>query len=412
MSKKIFRVFSIFFLMIITLVACGDKGKIAIQVETQMKVGETYQIKYELENIEESIELSWKVSDTGMAELDSEKLTIKALKEGVFTLTVMAKTGEVASKEIMVEKGEGIAKYTILLELNGGELDVNLTEYDGLKDITLPIPKKEGYEFVGWYNTRDFSGNSFTEISKGETGNKTFYAKWKEIEIVDIYIIDLELNGGVSENIPDSYDGTVDIVLPIPTFAGYEFKGWYENPEFMGEPVEKILKGSTGNKEYYARWETIDYKITYELNGGEIENTPNSYTVESQTIVLQIPSKDGFVFKGWYETPEFLGEKIEKIVAGSTGDKELFAKWEEIKDEQTDRDYYIITYILNGGTMANAQSTYDGTEKVYLYTPLRKGYHFMGWYTTANFSGSPIDIIEEGTTGDITLYAKWVFANK
>ena len=121
MSKKIFSIISIFFLMLITLAACSEKGKIAIQVETVMKVGETYQIKYELENINNSVELSWKVSDTGMAKLDSDKLTIFALKEGTFVLTVTAKTGEVSSKEIRVEAGENAIKYSISYELNGGE---------------------------------------------------------------------------------------------------------------------------------------------------------------------------------------------------------------------------------------------------------------------------------------------------
>ena len=165
MSKKILSLFTIFSLMLLTLVACGTNGKITMQVVPEMKVGETYQVKYELENIDESVELSWKVSDTGMAELDSEKLTVKALKEGTFTLTVAAKTGEVASKEIKVVKGETpLTKYTITYELNGGTINKNQLEYYESGEIALPVPTKMGYEFDGWYRQSNFSGKVVERI--------------------------------------------------------------------------------------------------------------------------------------------------------------------------------------------------------------------------------------------------------
>ena len=45
--------------------------------------------------------------------------------------------------------------------------------------ISLPIPTKESYIFVGWYENEDFSGDAVLEIPKGSSGNKTFYAKWR-----------------------------------------------------------------------------------------------------------------------------------------------------------------------------------------------------------------------------------------
>ena len=330
MSKKIFSIISIFFLMLIALVACSEKAKIAIQVETVMKVGETYQIKYELENIDNSVELSWKVSDTGMAKLDSDKLTILALKEGTFILTVTAKTGEVSSKEIIVEKGETPLKYTISYELNGGKLDTQTKEYDGLTEIVLPIPEKEGYQFLGWYETSDFTGEALEKILVGTTGNKTFYAKW-EMASKEKYNITLELNGGQTEVTLKEYDGTVEVVLPVPKFAGYSFIGWYETPEFTGEKIEKISVGSTGDKTFYAKWETIEYIITYYLNGGQIKDAQSAYTVESQEIVLATPTRRGYVFDGWYKNENFSGEKVEKIEAGSTENQTFYAKWQKEK---------------------------------------------------------------------------------
>ncbi len=407
MSKKIFSIISIFFLMLVTLVACSEKGKIAIQVETEMRVGETYQIKYELENIDETIDLSWKVSDTGMAKLDSDKLTILALKEGTFILTVTAKTGEVSSKEVTVEKGEKPLKYTITLELNGGQVDFIPNEYDGLKEVILPIPQKEGYNFLGWYENIDFDGKVVEKISVGEIGNKIFYAKWEGIPTIEKYTITLELNGGQVDSIPNEYDGIEEVVLPIPVFTGYTFEGWYETAEFTGNKIEKITIGSVGNKKFYAKWEVIEYKITLELNGGQAEFIPSIYTIESQDILLPIPTLDGYVFLGWYEKAEFTGEVVDKISAGSVGNKDFYAKWEKEMIDETKPEYYKISYELNGGTLSNAPNKYDGKETIYLYTPLRPGYHFLGWYDNADFTGEKIEVIEKGSSGDIILYAKW-----
>jgi Listeria/Bacterioides repeat len=65
-----------------------------------------------------------------------------------------------------------------------------------------------------------------------------------------------------------------------------------------------------------------------ELNGGT--NYPSaitSYTIASQTITLGTPSKFGFVFDGWYDTANFDNVAVTDIATGSTGDKELYAKW-------------------------------------------------------------------------------------
>jgi uncharacterized repeat protein (TIGR02543 family) len=82
--------------------------------------------------------------------------------------------------------------------------------------------------------------------------------KW-EYKILNIknekYAITLELNGGTIETSLYEYDGTVDVELPIPTKEGRVFAGWYDNSEFSGSPVEKILAGESCDKTYYAKWE-------------------------------------------------------------------------------------------------------------------------------------------------------------
>jgi len=71
------------------------------------------------------------------------------------------------------------------------------------------------------------------------------------------------------------------------------------------------------------------YSITWELNGGnwgEVEHK-DSYTRFDEDYTLPAPTKDGFVFAGWYEASDFSGLPTVVLGAGSVGDKEYYAKW-------------------------------------------------------------------------------------
>ena len=74
--------------------------------------------------------------------------------------------------------GKKAKTYSIKFELNGGVLTNAPTEYSDDKKLTLPTPTKEGETFGGWYENSAFTGNAVTEIAKGSSGDKTFYAKW------------------------------------------------------------------------------------------------------------------------------------------------------------------------------------------------------------------------------------------
>lgn len=53
-------------------------------------------------------------------------------------------------------------------------------------------------------------------------------------------------------------------------------------------------------------------------------------------------------------------------------------------------------------------ATYDGTTEITIPDPYKEGYTFDGWYQSSDFSGSKVTAIAVGTSGDITLYAKWI----
>ena len=71
---------------------------------------------------------------------------------------------------------------------------------------------------------------------------------------------------------------------------------------------------------------------------------------------------------------------------------------------------YTITYELDGGTNApeNPAGYNVETETITLKDPVKTGYAFDGWYKTEDFTGEAVTEITQGSTGNITLYAKWI----
>lgn len=147
------------------------------------------------------------------------------------------------------------------------------------------------------------------------------------------------------------------------------------------------------------------YNITYVLNGGTNNSAnPTTYQSTSGTIMLQDPVREGYVFAGWYIDPAYIIQ-ITQIDKGNSGDITLYANWEKNTSSETE---YSITYILNGGTNDSGNpTTYRvDSDTIILRSPTRKGYTFVGWYRDSEFTDAITQILS-GSTGDITLYAKW-----
>ena len=278
--------------------------------------------------------------------------------------------------------------YTVEFDTFGGtDIEKQYIEEDSC--ATAPATaNRTGYTFKSW--AFDFS----TPIVE----NTVISAKWNVIT----YNIEYVLNGGENNSLnPTIYTiESEDIVLQIPSKTGYDFIGWYTD-KALTEKVEDVATGSYGAKKFYAKWTPTVYAIEYELNGGE-NNSANltSYTIESEDVVLQSPSKTNYDFVGWY-ADETLTEKVEKISVGSYGNRKFYAKWTPI--------VYTIEYELNGGKNNSLNpNTYTIESKdIILQTPGKEGYDFVGWYQTADFSDKKITKIPLGSTGNKKFYAKW-----
>ena len=155
--------------------------------------------------------------------------------------------------------------------------------------------------------------------------------------------------------------------LPVPSKTAYTFLCWYDAPAPGGNLVSSITASDSGDKTLYARWEPVNYSITY-IDGedGTTELTglaPTTYTIESGATLPTSASKEGYMLLGWYVDKWFNGSSVIAISAGTYGDKTFYAKWFELGKPLALDDGELIVdageeFILNlkdtitGGTVA------------------------------------------------------------
>ena len=192
----------------------------------------------------------------------------------------------------------------------------------------------------------------------------------------------------------------------------------------VGEYNVKINFFSSGNdkylstkEQYYGLADGVTYHITesisekiitYVLNGGDNHaDNPSVYTVGTE-VELNVPTRVGYIFGGWYTTPDFkAGTQIEKIGKDSEEDITVYAKWTEESAAQ-----YSIKYVLNGGEHSSIAfpTRYTGETDVSIPPAKKAGHIFVGWFYDEDFTMAA-DVIKKGIQGNLTLYAKFVKSN-
>ena len=281
-------------------------------------------------------ELSYSSSDESVATVDNNGV-ITAVSQGEATITAVTTDGTNRSVTCEVT----VVKPVTEIILNATEVEMMPGETFQLTSVVKP---EDATNTAVSYRTDAWG---VAEVS--QTGLITAYRGGQAVITVSAqdgsgvvaqcvvnvpFTIEYELNGGTNaENNPTKYyvNRAGEVVLNAPTKEGYTFEGWYENAYYW-DPVE-FTEGTTGNKVLYAKWTPIQYSITYHLNGGtNTTYNPESYTIETYTITLEDASREGYIFKGWYEDAEFTTQ-VTDIPEESMGDIVLYAKWEEIQPE-------------------------------------------------------------------------------
>ncbi len=308
-----------------------------------------------------------------------------------------------------------LAHYAIAYDLGGGFNNAaNPDSYTiESETIVLADPSKPGCAFIGWFSDADFLTEA-TSIPAGSSGDKTFHAKFGEIQ----YTVTFDAQGGTVETgsklvSPGDTYGT----LPTPTRTGHEFGGWYDG---IGGSGSLYAYGTTvvltENQTLYAKWTPISYAITYVLNNGDnhAEN-PTTYAITDTPVILKDPTRAGYSFGGWFTSASFSsGTETTGIATDSTGNKSFYAKWTV--------NTYSVSFDPSGG---DAITTVINVEygKAYGTLPSSKktGESFLGWWTDPACTGNKVtDKTILTTASDHTLYAKhmpptdggWVFHDK
>ena len=286
-----------------------------------------------------------------------------------------------------------VIAYFIELRQSSGNWMQNIP-YTVEEEVKLPIPTREGYEFIGWVGEDIIDAQINVTIPRGSTGFRLYAAHWA----LENYTITLDTSGG---NALDNIRYTVKsdpIILPTPTRNGYEFSGW--TGEGITTPQTEVIipTGSTGNKAYTANWKAIEYTITLDTNGGPVVS-PIKYTVED-SFTLPYPLRPGYEFVGWTLDGSGMIPAMPLIIYhGTTGDLRYKAEWRLAE--------YTITMDLNGGS-GQEKVVYTMTDEDFeLPTPTRNGYEFVGWTGERITTPQTSVKIPKGSTGNKAYTANW-----
>ena len=286
-----------------------------------------------------------------------------------------------------------VINYIIELRQSYGDWMQNII-YTVEQEVKLPIPTREGYEFIGWVGEDIIDAQINVTIPRGSTGFRLYAAHWA----LENYTITLDTSGGDAlDNI--RYTAKSDpIILPTPTRNGYEFVGWTGEGITTPQTSVKIPKGSTGNKAYTANWKVIEYTITLDTNGGPAVS-PIKYTVED-SFTLPYPLRPGYEFVGWTLDGSGMLPAMPLIIYyGTTGNLRYKAEWRLAE--------YTITMDLDGGS-GQEKVVYTITDEDFeLPTPTRNGYEFVGWTGERITTPQTSVKIPKGSTGNKAYTANW-----
>jgi uncharacterized repeat protein (TIGR02543 family) len=288
-----------------------------------------------------------------------------------------------------------IGSYTITFNTNGGSTVAQQTANYGDKVVKPNDPIRAGYTLAGWYKDAKFDNEWSFDVDEVKE-SITLYAKWG----TEIYYITYEPNGGTNPATnPTSYTVSNNRVTLLPaTRDGCTFRGWYEHANFSGTSVSYIPPNATGDRDFYAKWDTIEYEIYYETYGGvNNEQNPNSYTFYDY-VSLYPATKTGSAFDGWYESEDFNGSAVVEIPQGSKDEKAFYAKW-------TTAVFNVTFSTVGGSTVATQRVTYGGKATRPADDPTKTGYKFRNWYREQE--GANVWSFATAITQDVTIYAKW-----
>lgn len=206
--------------------------------------------------------------------------------------------------------------------------------------------------------------------------------------------------------IPYADADTAKVPEALKGKTGYIFKEWNTKEDGTGETykpgdsIKKLLETADMAKQAQETSERTEVgegikpeKDVMQEENDVAQTDSASWEEKTDKAEMQISDteNDG-------TSPDISTDKA--IAAGDTTAITLYAIWEKSSE-------YKITYKLNKGKNNTANpKTYTSEDEIKFKKPTRSGYHFVGWYTDSKYKNQ-ISVIEKGSEGSLTLYAKW-----
>ena len=279
----------------------------------------------------------------------------------------------------------------------------NPADFDKTENITLKPATRYGYTFGGWFLDKNLTV-PVDKILGSSQEDKTIYAKFTIDKFTIQYVTTPGMAGAVN-NITE-YDVNTEYEFVNPAVSdGYIFEGWYI--QGTDTKVEAIVPGGAlrQNLVLEPKIGYKKYEINYNLNDGILpDDAKDYYTLEnvgSNKYVLPTPTKQGYIFMGWYGDAKFQTAEVTSLNGNDKKDVTLYACWMVAK--------YNITYnygIAGTGVTNNNPKTFDMNTVVTFEKPSKEGFIFIGWYSDS--SCETVIKSTEGLYEHITVYAKWI----
>ena len=184
--------------------------------------------------------------------------------------------------------------------------------------ISLTAPTLTGYTFSGWSETyggakvydkgQTLSASTVSRMYKDcNGGTYNIYTTWT----ANKYKIHFDKNATDANGSMADMDMVYDVAKNLSenkfSREGYTFQGWNTAKNGSGTSyddkalVNNLTAAPNGTVTLYAQWTANVYTITFLPNGGSVNPTSKTFTIES-TIELPTPTKDSYVFDGWLVT--------------------------------------------------------------------------------------------------------------
>lgn len=251
------------------------------------------------------------------------------------------------------------------------------------------------------------------------------------------YVVSFNVNGGTelaeAQKTIIVHNNEPYGTLPQPVRTGYTFKGWTGGANNGTVITPDTVVAEKSDHTLVAQWTPNQYKVFLNPGCSDATLSPTELTVtyDSTYVGLPQPTRNGYVFAGWYTKPEG-GEEIKaETKVAITAETTIFALWKlpeatptpspiptptstpkptpKPTNKPTPLPTYTITYNANGGSGAPAvqTKTYGTATKLSTTVPKYEYHTFKGWATSSNGSVVYSSGAQYTNNASVVLYAVW-----